>query len=185
MKKFTNLLVKEIRELVNKQFVISLLMTMAIFYFIGNLAKTEMKKAAATQKISVLDLDQSDLSRGLTASLKTASFEINWVQGKDADAAVRTAKSGDTYLLLVIPQGFGESVLRLEPKEISTYTFLRSFSMGGIRKSEVLRAVITATNNYLSNDILKKKVPDVPPDILKTPIKSRDYVLVKDRMAEG
>lgn len=185
MKKFTNLLLKEIRDLVNKQLIVSLVMMMAIFYFIGSLAKTEMKKAAATQRISVMDLDQSELSRGLAGSLKTANFEIEWNQGKDPEAAVEAAKQGDIYLLLVIPQGFGESIVRLEPKEISTYTFLRSFSVGGIRKSEILRAVIAATNAYLSNDILKKKVPDVPPDILKSPIKSKDYVIVKDRMAEG
>ena len=185
MKKFTNLLVKEIRELVNKQLIISLVMTMAIFYFIGDLAKTEMKKAAATQKISVMDLDQSEVSRGLAAGLKTANFEIESIKGQDPEAAVQAAKQGETYLLLVIPPGFGESIARLEPKEISTYTFLRSFSIGGIRKSEVLRAVITATNSYLSNNILKKKVPDVPADVLKAPIKSKDYVIVKDKMAEG
>jgi ABC-2 type transport system permease protein len=185
MKKFTNLLLKEIRDLVNKQLIISLLMMVAIFYFIGQMAKTEMKKAAGTQKISVMDLDQSDLSRGLAGGLKSANFEIEWNQGKDPEAAVQAAKQGDTYLLLVIPQGFGESIVRLEPKEISTYTFLRSFSIGGIRKSEILKAVITATNAYLSNDVLKKKVPDVPPDILRSPIKSKDYVIVKDRMAEG
>jgi ABC-2 type transport system permease protein len=185
MKKFSNLLIKEIRELVNKQLIISLVAMMAIFYFIGDLAKSEMKKAAATQKISVLDLDKSDLSQGLTAGLKAANFEIEPVQAKDADTAVQAAKQGDTYLLLVIPRGFGESVLRLEPEKLSTYTFIRSFSMGGIRKSEILRAVIAATNNYLSNDILKKKVPDVPPDVLKSPIKSQDYVIVKGRMAEG
>jgi ABC-2 type transport system permease protein len=185
MNKFTNLLVKEIRDLVNKQLVTSLLMTMAIFYFVGNMAKSEMKRAEATQTISVLDLDQSTLSKGLAAGLKAASFKVEWSPAKDPEAAVQAAKQGDTYLLIVIPEGFGASVDRLEPKEISTYTFLRSFSMGGMRKSEILRAVIGATNNYLSNDILKKKVPDVPADILKTPIKSKDYVIVKDKMAEG
>ncbi|MGZ7046646.1 MAG: hypothetical protein ACXVJK_09990, partial [Candidatus Aminicenantales bacterium] len=89
MKKFTNLLVKEIRELVNKQLIVSLVMTMAIFYFVGNLAKTEMKKAAATQKISVMDLDESDVSRGLTAGLKTANFEIESIPGKNPEAAVQ------------------------------------------------------------------------------------------------
>jgi len=185
MKKFTNLLIKEIKELVNKQLIVSLVMMMAIFYFIGNLAKTEMKKAAATQNISVMDLDQSELSRGLVGSLQSANFKIDGVQGQSPEAAVEAAKKSDTYLLLVIPQGFGDSIVRLEPKQISTYTFLRSFSVGGIRKSEILRAVISATNSYLSNDVLKKKVPDVPPDILKTPIKSKDYVIVKDKMAEG
>ena len=185
MKKFTNLLLKEIRELVNKQLVLSLLMMMAIFYFIGQMAKTEMKKAAATQKISVMDLDRSELSQGLANNLKIANFAIEWSREKDPEAAVRAAKRSDTYLLLIIPQGFGESVARFEQKEISTYTFLRSFSIGGIRKSEILRAVITATNSYLSDNVLKKKVPDVSPDILKSPIRTKDYVIVNDKMAEG
>lgn len=185
MKKFTNLLLKEIKELVNKQLIISLLMMMAIFYFIGQMAKTEMKKAAATQKISVMDLDGSELSQGLAGSLKAANFAIEWSREKDPEAAVQAAKRGDTYLLLIIPQGFGESVARFEQKEISTYTFLRSFSIGGIRKSAVLRAVISATNSYLSDNVLRKKVPEVSPDILKRPIRTKDFVLVNDKMAEG
>ncbi len=185
MKRFTNLLFKEIRELVNKQLILSLVMMVVMFSFIGQMAKTEMKKAAAAQKITVMDQDGSELSKGLAAGLKSANFSIEWSAGKDPEAAVQAAKKGDTYLLLIIPQGFGEAVARFERKEIVTYTFLRSFSVGGIRKSEILKAVIGATNNYLSNNILKSKVPDVPADILKSPIKTKDYVIVKERMAEG
>lgn len=185
MKKYSNLLFKEIKELINKQLVLSLLMMVAIFYFVGQMAKTEMKKAVATQKISVMDLDGSDLSRGLVAGLKAANFDIQWSSETDPEAAVEAAKRGDTYLLLIIPRGFGEAVARFEKKEIATYTFLRSFSIGGMRKSEILKAVITATNTYLSDSILAKKVPDVPPDVLKSPIKTRDFVLVNERMAEG
>lgn len=185
MKKFSNLLFKEIRELVNKQLVASMLMMVAIFYFVGQMARTEMKKAAASQKISVLDLDGSELSKGLTAGLKAASFEVEPSGGADAESAVQAAKGGETFILLVIPRGFANSVGRLEPAELSTYTFLRSFSMGGIRKSEVLRAVITATNAYLSNDVLRRRIPEVSPDILKNPIKSKDFIIVKDRTAEG
>ncbi len=185
MKKFSNLLFKEIKELINKQLVLSLLMMVTIFYFVGQMAKSEMKKAVAAQKISVMDLDGSELSQGLVAGLKVANFDIEWSRDKEPEAAVRAAKLGDTYLLLIIPQGFGEAVARFEQKEITTYTFLRSFSIGGIRKSEILKAVITATNKYLSDSILAKKVPDVPPDVLKSPIKTRDFVLVNDREAEG
>jgi hypothetical protein len=112
-----------------------------------------MKKAVATQNISVLDLDGSELSQGLTAGLKAANFKIEQSRETDAAAAVEAAKRGEAYILLVIPRGFGESVARLEPIEVATYTFLRSFSIGGIRKSEVLRAVINATNAYLPNSL--------------------------------
>jgi len=185
MKKFTNLLSKEIRELVTLQLVISLLFTLVLFYFMGELAKSEMKKAAGVQKISVFDLDQSEISKGLLASLQMTNFQVEAIKGQDKEAAVQTAGKGDTNLLLVVPKGFGESVARFEPEKIETYTFLRSFSLGSIRKSEILKAVITATNNYLSSDFLKKKVPDVNPENIKNPIKSNDFVIVKGRMAEG
>jgi len=185
MKRFTNLLAKEIRELVTLQLVISLAFTMGLFYFMGELAKKEVKRAEATQKISVLDLDRSDLSKGLLDGLRLVKFEIDAMAQEDKDAALQAAKKSDTSLLLVIPQGFGESVSRLEPKEIDSYTFLRSFSLSSLKKSEIFKAIVAATNNFLSNENLKKKVPGIDPEALKNPIKSRDFVIVNDRMAHG
>ncbi len=185
MNKFKNLLFKEIRELVTKQLVVSLVMTMALFYMIGNLIKSENKKAEATQKISVMDLDHSDLSNGLQASLKATKFAIEEIQGTDPEKAVAAAKKGDTYLLMVIPSGFGASLVRLQPEPITTYTFLRSLSIGGIRKSAIVSSVISSMNDFLSDGVLRNKLPDLSPDVLKKPIKSKDYVVVKDSMAEG
>lgn len=185
MKRFTNLLVKEIRELISYQLVISLAFTMGLFYFMGELAKKEAKRAEAEQKISVLDLDHSDLSKGLLDGLRLAKFQIEAVAQNDETAAIEAAKKSDTSLLLVVPQGFGESVSGLEPKKIDSYTFLRSFSLSSLRKSEIFKAIVSATNNYLSNENLKKKVPGIDPEVLKNPIKSRDFVIVNDRMAQG
>jgi ABC-2 type transport system permease protein len=185
MKKFTNLLLKEIRELATLQLVISLAFTMGLFYFMGEIAKKEAIRAEATQKISALDLDGSELSKGVLDGLRMARFKISPVTETTKEAAVEAAKKSDASLLLVIPEGFGESVARFQPKEIESYTYLRGFSLSGLRKSEVFKAIVTATNNYLSSDFLRKKLPDYDPEALKNPIKSRDFVIVKDRMAQG
>jgi ABC-2 type transport system permease protein len=185
MKKFTNLLAKEIRELINKQLILSLVMTLALFYFMGSLAKSEMKKAAAPQNISTLDLDQSALSKGILARLQSMNFKIDAVRAANTDAAVEACRRNETNLLLVLPEGFGESVARFEPKEIEMYSFLRSFSLGAIRKTETFKAIVTAMNSYLSDDFLKQKLPGVNPENLKNPIRSREFVVVKERMAEG
>jgi ABC-2 type transport system permease protein len=185
MNKFKNLLMKEIRELVTKQLVISLVMTMALFYFIGNMAKSEVKKAAASQKIAVLDLDGSEMSDGLLANMKTMNFAVDKFPGTDKEAAIRTAKAGDTSLLLVIPAGFGASVTKFETKEIESYSFLRGFSIGGARNSSILKVVVGAINQYLSNNFLKTRIPDLDPENVKSPIKTKDFIVVKDRMAEG
>jgi ABC-2 type transport system permease protein len=185
MKKFINLLIKEVRELITVQLFVSLLFTIFLFYFIGQMAKTEMKKAAQTQTIAVLNLDDSAFSNQLVSNLKTANFRPEMIETRDKEQAIEKTKASDANLLLVIPQGFGESIETQNIKEIETYSFLRTFSIVGSRSSVIINAVIKAMNEYLSNDFLKKRIPDVPPENLKTPIKSKDFVVVKDRMAEG
>jgi ABC-2 type transport system permease protein len=68
---------------------------------------------------------------------------------------------------------------------VETYSYLRGISILGSRKSEVVKAVLNATNEYLSNDYLKKKVPGLDPRLLKAPIKNREFVIVREEMAEG
>ncbi len=185
MKKFLNLLKKEIRELITRQLIFSLLFTLVLFYFIGQLAKGEVKKAAAAQKISALDLDDSQFSNELVKGLQSANFKVELLKEKNKEKAIDSVKASDSNLLLIIPEGFGNSVTEFKIKEIETYTFLRSFSISATRNSAVFKAVISAINNYLSNDFLKKRIPGADPDNLKNPIKSKDFVIVKDKSAEA
>ncbi len=184
MKKFTNLLAKEIRELLTKQLLVSLLMFFVLFYFIGQLAKTEARRAAAAQKIAVLDLDKSDVSRNLVQSLRPL-YQVEAAKETSQEAAVEAVKRSATNFLLVIPAGFGESVERLEAKPVQTFTFMRNFSLSASRNSAVFRAVLNALNNYMSDEYIKQKLAGISPKNLKNPIKSRDFVVIKDRMAEG
>ena len=185
MKNFRNLLLKEIRDMLTPQLIISLLFMMAIFYFIGGLTKKAAAEAAGKQKISILDQDSSEFSQQLFGGLQTMNFQVEKITAASPEAAIDIARAGDTNLLVVIPQGFGESVAKFEAKEIQTYTFMRNFSLMGTRTSGILKGVITAINTYLSDDFLKKKIPEFSPENLKNPIKSKDFIIIKSRMAEG
>jgi ABC-2 type transport system permease protein len=185
MRKFTHLLKKEIRELVTKQLVITLAFTMALFYMMGSITKSEIRKAVGKQDIAVLDLDGSELSKSLLASLSTVNYVPKPVAAASAEEAVAAVRPRTESVLLVIPQGFGESVAALSPKPIETYAFIRTFSIIGIRRSEVLKSIVAAMNDYISNDFLKTRLPGTDPKTLKNPIATRDFVLIKDRMAEG
>jgi len=184
MKNFSHLLVKEIKELVNKQLIISLVMMLLIFSFIGNVTKKEMKKAVAKQKIAVLDLDQSDLSRNLIGTLNMASFIIEEQSG-EKEEVIQKLRQSDLGLLVVIPPGFSQEVANFKPVEVETYAYLRGISISGTRTSEVVKALLDTTNDFLSNQYLKKRLPDINPAEIKSPIKNREFIIVKDRMAEG
>ena len=185
MKRFTNLLKKEIKELVTKQLVISLAFTILLFNFIGQVSRKEVQKAIGIQTISALDEDGSAASQALLKGLESARFKILDQSGKTKEQAIDAAKGGESKLLLVIPAGFGDSLKDLKPSQIETYSFMRTFSLIGARGQVVVRGVISALNEALSNNFLKEKLPDLDPQSLKNPIKSKDFVVVRDRMAEG
>ncbi len=191
MNKFTNLLAKEIRELITKQLIFSLVFTFVLFYFIGQIAKSEARRAAAPQKIAALDLDGSDVSRNLLQSLATKSYKraavylIEPAPGKTREAAVEALRKSSTNFLLVIPAGFGESVARFEAKPVETFTFMKSFSIAASRNSAVFTAVLSYLNSIMSDEYLKQKIAGIAPENLKNPIKSKDFVIIKDRMEEG
>jgi ABC-2 type transport system permease protein len=185
MKRFANLLKKEIKELVTKQLVISLAFTIILFNFIGQVSKKEVQKAIGIQTISALDLDGSPGSQALIKGLESARFKILDQSGKTKEQAIETARANDSKLLLIIPKGFGDSLTELKPSQIETYSFMRSFSLIGARGQVVVQSVISALNEALSNNFLKDKLPDYDPQALKRPIKSKDFVVVQDRIAEG
>lgn len=185
MKKFLNLLKKEIKELITVQLIASLAFTIVLFYFIGNIARSEMGKVQGVKDIFVLDLDQSDLSGEILRNLAFANFRINLLDANSKEFAIEKAREQNMPLLLVIPKGFAGSVSSFQPKEIETYVFVRSFSVGASINSELVNQIIISINSYLSDNILKSKVPDISPSVLKNPIKNRSFIVVKDRIAEG
>lgn len=185
MKKFTNLLFKEIRELINKQLIFSLVFTLIIFYFIGQIVRTEAKRAETGRRIGVLDLDRSPVSRGLLDNLRLVRFQIEEFETEDKEEALRLAQQKNLSFVLVIPPGLSGGIEKLESREIETYSFLRSFSMAAARYSDIFRAIFDTANNYLSNEVLKKKWPEIPPENLKKPLKSRDFVIVRQNRVEA
>ncbi len=185
MKRFKNLLQKEVKELVTKQLIISLAFTVILFNSIGQISKKEVQKAVGVQTISALDQDKSAGSQALLKSLESARFKIVDQSGKSKEDALAAARAGESKMLLVIPAGFGDSLAELKPSEIETYSFMRSFSLIGARGQVVVQTVISALNEALSNNFLAAKLPGSDPAEMKRPIKSRDFVVVKDRVAEG
>ncbi len=185
MKRFSNLLKKEIKELVTKQLVISLALFVILFSYIGKVTEKEEEKASGIQTISVLNLDGSANSQDLLKRLESARFKILDQSGKTKEQALEAAKTGDSKLLLVIPASYGESLTSLKPSEIETYSFMRTFSLVGARRQIVVQNVIDTLNEAQSDKILREKLPGLDPASLKKPVKSRDFVVVRNRVAQG
>ncbi|NLX70557.1 MAG: ABC transporter permease [Clostridiales bacterium] len=185
MNKFVNLLKKEIKEMITFQLIVSLLFTTGLFYFIGVIAKSEIEKVAAERDVYIVDLDGSQESKVLIENLSYAGFKTNLLEEKDKSAALEYASGNNLDLLIVIPEGFSEAASQFEFKNIEAYTYIRSFSISSSASTALVEGVISEINRYISNSFLKEKFPDIDPDNLKNPIKSTDFVIVRDKMAAG
>jgi ABC-2 type transport system permease protein len=179
------LLKKETKELINTQLIISLIFTFFLFYLMGTLVHGEMAKAAAPQEIAVWDLDSSDLSLGILKGLSSANFQIISLTARDRQEAIEKAGASNVSLLLIIPNGFEKSVLELNSMSLDTFYFIRGFSVSATSASGMVKSVIATVNDYVSNSYIKEKIPGIDPEELKNPVKNKDYVIVKDRIAEG
>ena len=189
MNKFLNLLNKEIRELVTFQLIFSLIFTLILFNFMGSITKSEMKKAIETKDIYVLDLDKSSISKELLSNLSLANFKVkllnDLISKEDKDIALDFAKKEKINFVVVIPKDFGSMVSKFQPIEVEIYSFIRSFSLSSNVGSAVLEQVINAMNRYMSDMFIKSKLPEIDPENLKNPIKKKEFVIVKDKIAEG
>lgn len=168
MRKFMNLFKKEIKELISAQLILSLAFTVILFYFIGNMAKTEMNKIGGAKDIYILNLDDSDLSGEILRNLALANFKINLLDVKDRESAVDFARKNNINLLLIIPEGFGPSVLKFQPEELEVYSFIRSFSVSTMSDTEIVKQLIGIVNNYLSDNLIRNRISDITPEDLKT-----------------
>lgn len=80
-------------------------------------------------------------------------------QGGEKEEVIQKLRQSDLGLLVVVPPGFSQEVANFKPVEVETYSYLRGISISGTRTSEVVKTLLNTTNDFLSNQYLKKDCP--------------------------
>ena len=127
--KFFNLLQKELRELINAQMLISLVVMMFIFMMMGNIMSTTIEEAAkSSYNITLCDRDGSEISKNIIKAMEASGAEIKNVtsEGDDYPAIL---DANDTNSLVIIPEGFEADLKAGNKPEIISVTRLESAAM--------------------------------------------------------
>lgn len=185
MKKFYILVKKEVKELLTPQMVLPLIAVVVVFMFIGKVVGKETAKTAGRQNIAVVDLDQSKMSENLMSGLKNSNFNVTKYAEGGANEAVQTAESQGAKNILVIPEGFEKSVEGLKPLPIQSFTVLQNFSFAGSRGLQSNAAAISVINQNVSGELLAKKAPDLPANLIKAPVTPQEFVMVGSQKTQG
>ena len=108
--KFGNLLKKELRELITKQALISMVFTMALLIFMGQIMGGAMEEGFDTSKITLCNQDDSQFTAGILKKIEASkATEINYVTFESDDYAAEMERL-DIKNAVIIPKGYGESI---------------------------------------------------------------------------
>ncbi|MGC8721402.1 MAG: ABC transporter permease [Caldisericaceae bacterium] len=184
MSKFINLFKKDLKELVTIELIIPLLIMVALFSFIGGVMSNETKKAAAPQSILVIDNDNSNLSRNLVNSLSKGNLIPQISSTGDMQLTTNYAKEKGISVILQIPAGFEQEVFSFRQPEVNIYSIMQSFSITRLTQSAQVDAIFSAINDSISSQFISDKFQGVSPEVVKNPVKSNDFVIVKDKTVE-
>ena len=131
--KFGNLLKKELRELITKQALISMVFTMALLIFMGQIMGGAMEEGFDTSKITLCNQDDSQFTAGILKKIEASkATEINYVTFESDDYAAELERL-DIKNAVIIPKGYGESIT--EKKEPALIKFVSKMQAGGITSS--------------------------------------------------
>jgi ABC-2 type transport system permease protein len=182
MKLFT-LVKKEIRELVTMQAILSMIIMVVLFMFIGNVVGNEIKKNNIALSIAILDLDRSEISKEAVDYLKNNNFKVTELSGSFENEAIESARNKGAEVILTIPPEFGENIHERKSQTVGTYTVIKSFTLASVQKNSTLDQALAALNDHFSSRIVKEADPGIDPAEIKSLIKRDDTVVIGEKEA--
>jgi len=184
MRNILALVGKELQELLSLRLLAPFFAIMVLFLFIGKAIRGESQRAQRPQRIIVACYDTSQLAQAIIDTLKGRNLVVTETPG-DRDAVLSRARAEGVALVLVIPQGLGSRISRLQGDTIETYTIMRGFSVTATFRSAKLKTVIENINAAIAAAYIQESLPGVEPANVARPLRLREFVLLKDKLAEG
>jgi len=156
MRIFLNLLKKEIKDLLTKELILSLVFTVAFFTMMGSIFKSSFKEIKKEKiKIALLDKDKTPLSQKLFHYLSSfKEISLLKIEKESTLSAIKKARKKGVKILVLIPQGFeknfkknGETSIEiisnlekelLSPKALGPYIKIQTILKGFFPKKDPL-----------------------------------------------
>lgn len=185
--KFFSLLKKEIRELLNAQTIIGMVISMAIMLGMGQIMGGVMDDAfTAPESISLTDNDNTDFTKDIIKALEADGNTVKLME-YSGDSPAEFMKANELEALIVIPEGFTNTVLtEKKPASLQCINTIESTSMmgsiGGAKTEEALSLIIDATTNTLLTGGYGISAADI--ETIKNPVHIEDITVAGDRSAK-
>jgi len=186
MKNFYNLIKKEMKELITRQFILSLVAMVVIYGMMGKFIGG-VKEEAETKPItvSILDLDQSSITRDFINRMnERGEVEIEVIDERSREEALQKTQERGEKALLIVPPGFGEKIEDKKAAELEAYSIIKGMSMTAFIGRSIM-GVVNSLSRQMSLDFIQDIAPDRDANDLVYPLRAKEFVVVKGKAAPG
>ena len=184
--KFINLLKKELSELVNAQMILGLVVSLTLFWLMGNVMQSvtnELVEDSKNTNVYVCDMDDSELTHELLSQLESDGAKVNRVTVNNDDYA-EALKDKDYKSFVVLPKGFADTVKEGKKPEVISVTKVKSAStFSGLTGGT--ESAVALINSFVSNELAQQQgVSDDELSIIESPMSVTDHTVVADKSAK-
>jgi ABC-2 type transport system permease protein len=184
MRKFTALLIKELRELINKQLIASFVIIILMFQIIGKIGESESKKLEERKEIGLVMLDDGKYSKTIETTLRSI-FNVYRVEGSTPEEWMKNAYESDIRNVVVVPQGFSKEIEAGKRAKIEVYAVSKSLGIRERIQKTILTSIINSLNASISRELLLEKTKGEDPEFLTKPVLTEEYVYLKGKILKA
>ena len=172
MKPLLNILRKEIKELLTPATFIPVVIIAILFASLGGFMSGITDDLAETPAVGIVDEDNGNLSTIVLDSITSNSKPISLDDNMDINQMLEKVKSSDGTALIVIPEGFSETIASGKQASLDVYYIMNSTGMLESFPSSMVMAIISQASNDLSAHMIEKSgiSSDIPTAVLQNPI---------------
>lgn len=185
--KFGNLLKKELRELITKQAIISMVFTMVLLIVMGQIMGGAMEEGFDTSTITLCNQDDSEFTAEVLKKIdESQTTTINYVTFESDDYAAELERL-NIKNAVIIPQGYGESIT--VKKEPALIKFVSKMQTGGVTSSISTISgvdVIDEIQNVCMNEVMSGNYGLTDSDIalIREPMTAVEYTVNNGKTAQ-
>ncbi|MBI0583055.1 MAG: ABC transporter permease [Methanomassiliicoccus sp.] len=183
MKSLTNIMLKEIKELLTVTTIIPVVIMAVLFASLGGMIGGVQDEASQAPRIGLIvqDLDSSwsMLAQGTINNHTEVVYG-----GTDIDEGLKAVSSAGGTALLVIPEDFGDNISSERPGTIAVYWIMYGAGLMDSISSSVVDGIIVQVNTDISRVMIEEGSSSNASMVLSPTIKS-ETTFFKEKSIEG
>lgn len=183
MKALSNIMMKEIKELLTVATIVPVVVMAVLFASLGGMIGGAEEEASQPPRIGLIVQD-NDSSWSMIAKDTISNHTELVYSGTDVDEGLEAVSSAGGTALLVIPEDFGGNISSEHPGTIGVYWIMYGAGIMDSISSSVVDSIIAQVNTEISKEMIEEGLSSNATMVLSPTIKS-ETTFFKDKTIEG